>query len=464
MSFAARPDRRRLRSRAAAAGPLSSGAADRSALPRRRSAARRGLQLGLVPAEQDAREGRHVQRLPQAAQRKAARWRATPLCSTCHLAEQVRHRRAPPSHAGQRRRGMRRLSHADHHLHGRGSASRSQPARAAARSVGHVRYAERVQRLPHEAGCALGGGAREGVVRPRPAGLPALRAPRSRPPCGRTRTARRNCAPSPAIPREPPIARATALAQIDASANGAALETRRTKPARSERARQAWRAAVAGQCPLDRARAAGRAAALRSAEGHPHRSGESSRIGSCRSADAPNAAPLSSARPAEYVETQRFNADRAEARVNLGTFYGSRGDAIERRGRAEGGHSPGTVLHSRVRESRGSVPSASAATRTVNAFCAQGLAVAPTSGVLHYALGLALVRLKQTRRGTRRARSARTRSNRRTRALLMPTASRCTRRARSDAAKATLERALARILTTRTVRAALASFTKDEQR
>ena len=30
---------------------------------------------------------------------------------------------------------------------------------------------------------------------------------------------------------------------------------------------------------------------------------------------------------AEYVETQRYNADRAEARVNLGTFYGNRGDA-----------------------------------------------------------------------------------------------------------------------------------------
>ena len=29
----------------------------------------------------------------------------------------------------------------------------------------------------------------------------------------------------------------------------------------------------------------------------------------------------------EYIETQRYNADRAEARVNLGAFYGNRGDA-----------------------------------------------------------------------------------------------------------------------------------------
>ena len=31
----------------------------------------------------------------------------------------------------------------------------------------------------------------------------------------------------------------------------------------------------------------------------------------------------------EYVETQRYNADRAEARVNLGTFYANRGDAVK---------------------------------------------------------------------------------------------------------------------------------------
>jgi hypothetical protein len=29
----------------------------------------------------------------------------------------------------------------------------------------------------------------------------------------------------------------------------------------------------------------------------------------------------------EFVETQLYNADRAEARVNLGAFYGNRGDA-----------------------------------------------------------------------------------------------------------------------------------------
>ena len=31
----------------------------------------------------------------------------------------------------------------------------------------------------------------------------------------------------------------------------------------------------------------------------------------------------------EYVATQRYNADRADARVNLGTFYANRGDAVK---------------------------------------------------------------------------------------------------------------------------------------
>ena len=31
----------------------------------------------------------------------------------------------------------------------------------------------------------------------------------------------------------------------------------------------------------------------------------------------------------EYVASQRYNADRAEARVNLGTFYANRGDAAK---------------------------------------------------------------------------------------------------------------------------------------
>ena len=42
------------------------------ALSRRRADARRGLQLRLIQAEQDVRGGRHLQRLPRAAQRQAA--------------------------------------------------------------------------------------------------------------------------------------------------------------------------------------------------------------------------------------------------------------------------------------------------------------------------------------------------------------------------------------------------------
>ena len=54
------PHLRRLRPRQAAPRHASSGAARRQPVLERRPDARRGLQLGLVPAEQDARRGRHL--------------------------------------------------------------------------------------------------------------------------------------------------------------------------------------------------------------------------------------------------------------------------------------------------------------------------------------------------------------------------------------------------------------------
>src|SRR5262249_14997679 len=96
----------------------------------------------------------------------------------------------------------------------------------------------------------------------------------------------------------------------------------------------------------------------------------------------------------EYVDVQRYNADRAEGRVNLGTFYGSRGDAS--RGERE--------LKAAIRLDPSFVPSYvnladlyrvlgrdSDGERTLR----EGLVAAPTSGALRYALGLALVRLKR---------------------------------------------------------------------
>jgi predicted CXXCH cytochrome family protein len=97
---------------------------------------------------------------------------------------------------------------------------------------------------------------------------------------------------------------------------------------------------------------------------------------------------------AEYVETQRYNADRPEARVNLGTYYGSQGDArgAEEEFRAalrlDPGFVPGYVnLADLYRATRRDAEGE----RTLRA----GLERVPQNAALHHALGLALVRLQR---------------------------------------------------------------------
>ena len=98
---------------------------------------------------------------------------------------------------------------------------------------------------------------------------------------------------------------------------------------------------------------------------------------------------------AEYVETQRYNADRAEARVNLGTFYGNRGDAakaeeeIKAAIRLEPFFIPAYVNLADLYRARGRDADGESTLR-------EGLKVAPKSAILHHALGLALVRMKRT--------------------------------------------------------------------
>jgi Tfp pilus assembly protein PilF len=97
---------------------------------------------------------------------------------------------------------------------------------------------------------------------------------------------------------------------------------------------------------------------------------------------------------AEYVDAQRYNADRAEARVNLGTFLAERGDLVG----AE------TELRSAIRMAPSSIPAyvnLADLYRTLGRdadgerLLRDGLAGAPKSGVLHFALGLALTRLNR---------------------------------------------------------------------
>ncbi len=98
---------------------------------------------------------------------------------------------------------------------------------------------------------------------------------------------------------------------------------------------------------------------------------------------------------AEYIATQRYNGDRAEARVNLGTFLAERGDLAG----AE------TELQSAIAMGPASVP---AYVNLADVYRAQGrdadgerilreaVTSAPKSGAVHYALGLVLTRLNRS--------------------------------------------------------------------
>ena len=96
----------------------------------------------------------------------------------------------------------------------------------------------------------------------------------------------------------------------------------------------------------------------------------------------------------EFIETQRYNADRAEARVNLGSFLAERGEMAG----AE------LEFRSAIRIAPASIP---AYVNLADVYRALGrdsdgervlrdaLATAPQSGSLHYALGLVLTRLNR---------------------------------------------------------------------
>jgi Tfp pilus assembly protein PilF len=96
----------------------------------------------------------------------------------------------------------------------------------------------------------------------------------------------------------------------------------------------------------------------------------------------------------DFVETQRYNADRPEARGNLGTFYANRGDAK----RAE------DEIKAAIRLDPFFIPAyvnladlyrARAADADGEKILREGLKIVPKSAILHHVLGLALVRVKR---------------------------------------------------------------------
>jgi len=97
---------------------------------------------------------------------------------------------------------------------------------------------------------------------------------------------------------------------------------------------------------------------------------------------------------AEYVTSQRYNADRAEARVNLGTFYANRADPmtaeeeIKAAIRLDPFFAPAYVNLADLYRAVGRDADGEKTLR-------EGTRIAPNSAILHHALGLALVRLKR---------------------------------------------------------------------
>ena len=241
---------------------------------------------------------------------------------------QIRRREASPSCRHRSAANLHFLPHAGPHLHGRRSAPRSQLSHPAARSFGHARDPERVQRLPSRQVAAMGRCCGRRMVRSRPQGLSDLR-------CGFP-----CCAFGPSR-----------------CCRAAWHRCRRECTGRCARER-AWRTCVArltrnigwlaARLPIP-IRWCGSARSTCWKTYPPARSGHGSRR--ClsdpvrgvriRAASLLAAVPTASQPPAdrarfdhaatEFVDAQRANAERPEARTTLANFLAQRGQARRRR-------------------------------------------------------------------------------------------------------------------------------------
>ena len=108
----------------------------------------------------------------------------------------------------------------------------------------------------------------------------------------------------------------------------------------------------------------------------------------------PNSARAFERAGEEYIASQRYNADRAEARVNLGTFYGNRGDAAKAETELKAAIALDSLLCSRLREFSRPLPRTERDDEGER-MLRDGLKIMPKNAMLHHALGLTLVRLKR---------------------------------------------------------------------
>ena len=192
---------------------------------------------------------------------------------------------------------------------------------------------------------------------------------------------------------QPPIARATALAGLEPAGSRASLDTlatalRNPDPLLRFGALQALaRVPVEVRAPL--------AAPLLSDPVRTVRSEAVSVLAPVPTdrLDAKQRTAFARA-SAEYIEIQRYNADRAGARVNLGTFYAYRGDAVQAEAEISAAIAldpyfvPAYVNLADLYRATGRDADGERSLR-------DGLAIAPGDANLHHALGLTLVRLQR---------------------------------------------------------------------
>jgi predicted CXXCH cytochrome family protein len=195
-------------------------------------------------------------------------------------------------------------------------------------------------------------------------------------------------------PAQPSIARATALAELDPSANPSSIETLTTALRATDPLLRFGAIQALARAPLE-ARVA-LAAPLLSDPVRIVRD-EAVNVLAPVPAGRLNAAQRAAFEHAstEYVETQRYNADRAGARVNLGTFYANQGNVrgAEEEFRAalalDPGYVPAYVNLADLYRATGHDTDGDKTLR-------EGIKRVPGNAALHHALGLALVRLHRS--------------------------------------------------------------------
>jgi Tfp pilus assembly protein PilF len=193
---------------------------------------------------------------------------------------------------------------------------------------------------------------------------------------------------------QPPIARATAISRLDANANSATLDI--------------VVGALRDANPLMRLGALDSIAAapreLRARYAVPLLT-DPLKLIRIEAAGALADVPLGSASPdqraafdraaKEYVESQRYSADRADARVNLASFEARHGDAVRAETELKGAialdpsFAPAYVNLADLYRAQAREDDAVRVLRV-------GLSRAPRDAFLHHALGLALVRAKRS--------------------------------------------------------------------